>query len=63
MRKVDGSNLAIAASVLLKNRNSQMSAIHHVIGQMLDHGGATDEVCSLLNLSVISPVLSYNLLH
>lgn len=35
---------AVAAAIILKNRNIHMSAFHHVVSQILDHGGATDEV-------------------
>lgn len=38
------NKLAVAVALLLRNRNTHMSAVHHVIGQILDHGGATDEV-------------------
>jgi hypothetical protein len=38
------NKLAVAAAILLKNRNIHMSAVHHLVGQILDHGGATDEV-------------------
>ncbi|XP_062612846.1 uncharacterized protein LOC134274586 isoform X1 [Saccostrea cucullata] len=41
--------LSVAASVILFNRNNHMSAVHHVIGQILDQGGATDETIRLLN--------------
>ena len=34
----------VAVAVLLRNMNKHMSAVHHIMGQMLDHGGATDKV-------------------
>lgn len=44
MGKSTSLRLSVAAAVLLFNRNNHLSAIHHVIGQILDQGGATDEV-------------------
>ena len=43
---VKGSVLgtAVTLAVALKSRNKHMSAFHHIIGQILDHGGATDQV-------------------
>lgn len=43
---VKGSMLGtvITAAVVLKFRNPQMSAIHHILAQILDRGGTTDEV-------------------
>lgn len=35
---------AVAAGVIIFARNNHMSRIHHVVGQVLDQGGATDEV-------------------
>lgn len=35
----------VTAAVALKFHNSQLSALHHVVAQILDKGGATDEVC------------------
>ena len=37
--------VAIAAAILLKGKSQKMSAVHHIVGQLLDNGGATDEVC------------------
>lgn len=34
----------VAACVMLKYNNKHMSALQHIIGQILDHGGATDDV-------------------
>ena len=36
---------AVTSSIILKFRNTHMSAFQHVMSQVLDHGGATDEVC------------------
>ena len=36
--------VAVCSALLLKNRNKQIARIPHVIAQILDHGGATDEV-------------------
>lgn len=44
--------LTTVAAVILKWRNMHMSRIHHMVGQILDHGGATDEVYSLINVLV-----------
>lgn len=44
MNRPTENKLAVAVELLLRNRNTHMSAIHHVIGQILEHGGATDEV-------------------
>ncbi|KAK3108079.1 hypothetical protein FSP39_000760 [Pinctada imbricata] len=35
---------AVTSCIALKSANTHMSAFQHVIGQVLDHGGATDEV-------------------
>lgn len=34
----------ILAAISLKFTNTHMSAFQHIVGQILDHGGATDEV-------------------
>ncbi|KAK3083494.1 hypothetical protein FSP39_024165 [Pinctada imbricata] len=34
---------AVTSCIALKSANTHMSAFQHVIGQVLDHGGATDE--------------------
>lgn len=44
MNNPSNSRLAVTAAILLKNRNIHMSAVHHVVSHILDHGGATDEV-------------------
>lgn len=49
MGKSTSLRLSVAAAVVLFNRNNHLSAIHHVIGQILDQGGATDETIRLLN--------------
>lgn len=36
--------IAVTAAVALKFRNIHMTSFHHIVGQILDHGGATDEV-------------------
>lgn len=43
---VKGSTIgtAVTAAVALRFRNKHMSLIHHVVSQIVDHGGATDEV-------------------
>lgn len=38
----------VIISLLLRARNIQMSRLHHIITQVLDHGGATDEVNFLM---------------
>lgn len=50
MNRPTENKLAVAVALLLRIRNTHMSAIHHVIGQILDHGGATDEVIKLLSI-------------
>lgn len=42
--KNDPSRTAVAAAILLKARNAHLSEFHHTVGQILDLGGATDEV-------------------
>lgn len=38
----------------MRYRNDNISRLHHVVGQILDRGGATDEVTLFLNsMSVI----------
>jgi hypothetical protein len=46
MQIVKGSlkGTTITAAIALKFRNLHMSSFHHVVAQILDHGGATDEV-------------------
>lgn len=36
--------LCVLSSLILRYRNDKISQLHHVIGQILDRGGATDEV-------------------
>lgn len=50
MNQPNENKLAVIVALLLRNRNIHMSAIHHVISQILDHGGATDEVIKLLSI-------------
>lgn len=45
--------LVSSAAVILHHRNQHMSLIHHVEGQLLDHGGATDEVCAFIQLFLL----------
>lgn len=55
---VKGSHeVAVIAAIITRNNNMHMSALHHIIAQVLDHSGATDECISLfqkLGLSVSS---------
>nr|XP_034329422.1 uncharacterized protein LOC117690163 isoform X2 [Crassostrea gigas] len=39
----------VAACVMLKYNNKHMSALQHIIGQILDHGGATDDTIDTLS--------------
>lgn len=41
-------NLAFAGSALLRSRNQKMSAISHIVGLLLDYGGANDETIQRL---------------
>lgn len=42
---VKGSHeVAVIAAIITRNNNMHMSALHHIIAQVLDHSGATDEV-------------------
>ena len=36
--------LLTSAAVILHHKNQNNSQIHHTVGQLLEHGGATDEV-------------------
>jgi hypothetical protein len=36
--------IAVATSIIARSKNMHMSAFHHIIAQILDHSGATDEV-------------------
>lgn len=57
MGKSTSLRLSVAAAVVLFNRNNHLSAIHHVIGQILDQGGATDEV--ITNIKIIRNCVSF----
>lgn len=35
--------LCVLSSLILRYRNDKISRLHHVVGQILDRGGATDE--------------------
>lgn len=37
--------IAVTAAIIMKEKNMHMSAFHHVVAQILDNGGTTDEVC------------------
>ncbi|XP_061170768.1 uncharacterized protein LOC133180239 [Saccostrea echinata] len=53
----DSVGVAVTTAIIARNRNMHMSALHHIIAQILDHSGATDECISLfqkLGLSVSS---------
>ncbi|XP_062605477.1 uncharacterized protein LOC134267273 isoform X2 [Saccostrea cucullata] len=53
----DSVGVAVTTAIIAKNRNMHMCALHHIIAQILDHSGATDECISLfqkLGLSVSS---------
>lgn len=41
--------LCVLSSLILRYRNDKISRLHHVIGQILDRGGATDETIKLLS--------------
>lgn len=47
---VKGSDLGtvVTGAIALKFRNKHLSAFHHVVAQILDHGGATDETIDTL---------------
>lgn len=59
MNRPTENKLAVAVALLLRIRNTHMSAIHHVIGQILDHGGATDEVWILIEFNFITQFKKY----
>ncbi|XP_021373030.1 uncharacterized protein LOC110463019 isoform X2 [Mizuhopecten yessoensis] len=46
---VKSSSVGVVAAIILKFQNSHMTAFQHVIGQILDHCGATDECIAVLN--------------
>lgn len=41
--------LCFLSSLILRYRNDKISRLHHVVGQILDRGGATDGVTLFLN--------------
>lgn len=45
--------LVSSAAVILHHRNHNMSLIRHVVGQLLDYGGATDDVCAFIQLFLL----------
>lgn len=40
---------SVGSAVLLNFRNKHMSSLHHIIAQVLDRGGATNEVSIMFN--------------
>lgn len=36
--------VAVISAIIQKQKNMHMSAFHHAVSQVLDNGGATDEV-------------------
>jgi hypothetical protein len=44
---IDYAAVVSSAAVLLHHKNQNMSLIHHMVGQLLEHGGATDEVYTI----------------
>ena len=42
-------NMVVAGSTLLRSRNQKMSAISHIVGLLLDYGGANDETIHRMN--------------
>lgn len=36
--------IAVTTAIMAKNKNMHMSALHHIVAQILDHSGTTDEV-------------------
>ncbi|XP_041357523.1 LOW QUALITY PROTEIN: uncharacterized protein LOC121374491 [Gigantopelta aegis] len=47
--KASPVGIPVATAVALRFRNTHISAFHHIIAQVLDHGGATDETIIILN--------------
>lgn len=45
--------LVSSAAVILHHRNHNMSLFRHVVGQLLDYGGATNEVCAFIELFLL----------
>ncbi|KAK3099437.1 hypothetical protein FSP39_004353 [Pinctada imbricata] len=41
--------MAMTAAIILKKRNMHMSSFHHIVSQILDHGGTSDETISILH--------------
>ena len=48
--KGSATGVAVSAAVALHFRNMHMSSLHHIVSQILDHGGATDEVNKTINM-------------
>ncbi|XP_056019475.1 uncharacterized protein LOC130054274 [Ostrea edulis] len=49
--------IAVTTAIITRNKNMHMSALHHIVAQILDHSGTTDECISLfqkMGLSVSS---------
>lgn len=45
---VKGSHkIAVTTIIITRNNSMHMSALHHIIAQVLNHSGATDEVKSI----------------
>lgn len=57
---VQGSNLetVVTGAIALKFHSKHLSAFHHVVAHILDHGGATDEVFSMTVKSAWSDFIS-----
>lgn len=53
---------AVAVAVILFARNNHLSAFHHALGQILDQGGATDEVWEI-NFPFVIRLFVNNLIH
>lgn len=45
--------LVSSAAVILHHRNHNISLIRHVLGQLLDYRGTTDEVCAFIQLFLL----------
>lgn len=48
-RTDDEVALCVLSSLILRYRNDKISRLHHVVGQILDRGGASDETIKLLS--------------
>lgn len=57
---VQGSDLetVVTGAIALKFHSKHLSAFHHVVAHILDHGGATDEVFSITVKSAWSDFIS-----